>query len=138
MNPLRATLLAAAAACAFGCTTVRQLRDPSTLPPNGKAERTRTNDALDYSIAIKIAAPPQAVWNVLTDGPGYTSWNSSLLRFDGKIEPGAELKLVSKDAPDRTFELKVSTFDAPKRMVWEDGGSMFLGVRTFILTPAPD
>lgn len=138
MNPFKAILFAAALASASGCATVRQLRDPSSLPANGKAEKTRTNDALDYSVAIKIAAPPQAVWNVLTDAPGYTSWNSDLLRLDGKIEPGAKIKLVVKAAPDRTFELTVSTFEAPRKMVWEDGGSMFLGVRTYLLTPSPD
>src|SRR5262245_9265683 len=128
MKPIRLFFFAAAIACAFGCTTVRRLRDPSSLPVTGKVEKTRTNDALDYSIAIKIAAPPPAVWSVLTDGASYTSWSSSLIRLDGKIEPGGQLKLVTKDAPDKTFELRVSTFDAPHTMVWEDGGSMFLGV----------
>lgn len=35
----------------------------------------------------------------------------------------------SKDAPDRTFNLKVSTFEAPKRMVWKDGNGMFSGLK---------
>ena len=137
MNSLKACLLAAAL-CLFGCTTVRQLRDPSTLAPTGRAERTRSDDALDYSIATKIDASPETVWAILTDAASYREWNSSIVKLDGKIAFGSEIKLVSKVAPDRTFDLKVTTFDAPKRLVWEDGGSMFLGVRTFTLMPGSE
>jgi uncharacterized protein YndB with AHSA1/START domain len=119
---------------ASGCSTVRQLKDPSTLTPDGKAVRTRSDDALDYSIALFVAAPAQSVWNVLTDGPAFTKWNSTLTRLDGEIAKGKKIDLVSKVAPDRTFNLTVSEFDAPKHMVWEDGNGMFLGVRHFTLT----
>jgi hypothetical protein len=36
---------------------------------------------------------------------------------------------VSKVAKDRTFNLTVTTFEAPRVMVWEDGNSMFLVVQ---------
>ena len=61
-----------------------------------------------------------------------------MVRLDGTIALGKEIKLVSKVAPDRTFELQVSEVTPSRRMVWEDGGSMFLGVRTFTLTPRGD
>lgn len=118
---------------AFGCTTVRQLRAPSTLPVDAPAERTRTDDALDYSVAVRIAAPPATVWEVLSDAPAYSAWCSTIVSLTGTIALENTIELVSKDAPDRTFELTVSTFDAPRVMVWEDGGSTFLGVRTFTL-----
>lgn len=118
------------------CATVRMARDPSTLTPNGRAERTRTGKALDYSVATGIAAPPELVWQVLTDAAGYSKWNTTIVRLDGSIAAGGRVQLVAKVAPRRTFKLKVSTFEAPRRMVWEDGGSMFLGVRNFTLTPA--
>jgi uncharacterized protein YndB with AHSA1/START domain len=117
-------------------TNVRQLREASSLNPNGKAERTRTKDALDYSVAVSIAAPPAAVWALLTDAPGYTGWNSTIVKLDGPIAMGSTLQLVSTDAPKRTFPLKVSAFEPPRRMVWEDGGKSFMGVRTFTLTPS--
>lgn len=123
---------------ATGCTTVRQLRAPETIPVTGKAERTRDKKALDYSIAIAVKAPPEAIWSVLTDGAAFLAWNSTLITFEGKVALGETLKLVSKVAPKRTFELKVTTFDAPRHMVWEDGGSMFLGVRHFTLLPGGD
>lgn len=122
-------------ALAAACTTVRQVHDPVTLEPSGKASRTRTEDALDYSIAIYIAAPPAIVWEVLTDAAGYTRWNSTIIELTGRIERDGEVELVSKVAPDRRFGLEVSAFDPPRAMVWEDGGGMFLGVRHFTLTP---
>lgn len=128
-------LLMAALAFSAACTTVRQVHDPLTLEPSGKASRTRTDDALDYSIAIHIAAPPAIVWEVLTDAAGYTRWNSTIVELTGRIERDGELELVSKVAPDRRFGLAVSAFDPPRAMVWEDGGGMFLGVRHFTLIP---
>ena len=131
-------LLVLVALVASGCTTVRQLRDASTLPVTGRAERTRADKALDYSIAIKIAASPEVIWSVLIDAPSYPAWNTSVLKLDGTIAQDSHIALVSTDAPDRTFKLWVSKFEAPLRMVWEDGGSMFLGVRNFTLSPADD
>ncbi len=118
------------------CTTVRQLRDPSSLKYDGHAEKTRDDKALDYSVAIHIDAPPEAVWAVMTNAPDFTKWNSTVISLDGTIAKDQVIKLVSKEKPDKTFELKVSTFEAPSKMVWEDGGSMFLGVRNFSLTAA--
>lgn len=124
--------LALIAGCS--CSTVRQVKDPATLPADGKAARTRTDAALDYSIAIFIAAEPKVVWAVLTDAPAFTKWNSTITRLDGTVAKGEKLALVSKVAPDRTFTLTVSELDPPKKMVWEDGNGMFLGVRHFTLT----
>ncbi|HVE86372.1 MAG TPA: SRPBCC domain-containing protein [Myxococcales bacterium] len=119
-------------------TNVRQLRDHATLTPDGKAQRTREKDALDYAVATKISAPPEVVWSILTDAKGYTSWNSTVLKVDGDIALGSTVKLVTKSAPDRTFALKVSEFTPPKTMVWEDGGKAFMGVRRYSLLPNPD
>ena len=119
-------------------TNVRQLREHSTLTPDGKAQRTRTEDALDYAVATRISAPPEVIWALLTDAKGYTGWNSTLVSIDGEIKQDSTVKLVSKAAPDRTFALKVSEFTAPKTMVWEDGNKMFMGVRRYSLLPNPD
>jgi uncharacterized protein YndB with AHSA1/START domain len=137
MNPLKASLFALVLFVS-GCTTVRQLRDPSTLAATGRAERTRDEHALDYSVATRIAAPPQLIWSILTDAAAYPTWSSTVVKLDGAVALGSDLKLVSTEAPGKTFGLKVTTLDAPRRMVWEDGGSMFLGVRTFTLIPGAD
>jgi uncharacterized protein YndB with AHSA1/START domain len=116
-----------------GCTTVRQLRDPKEIAADGVPQRTRAEKALDYSVAIDIAAPPDKVWGLLSDAPQFTKWNSTVTKLDGSIALGEMIHLVSIDAPDKTFDLKVTTLDKPTHMVWEDGGSMFLGVRNFTL-----
>jgi len=118
-------------------TNVRQLREASTVPATGKAERTRTKDALDYSVAATIAASPEVVWALLTDAPSYSKWNSTIVKLDGAIAKGSRISLVVKIAPQQTFGLNVSEFEPPRHMVWEDGGKAFMGVRTFTLTPAP-
>jgi uncharacterized protein YndB with AHSA1/START domain len=117
-------------------TNVRQLTDHSKLTPDGKAHKTRTGDALDYAVAVSIAAPPQIVWDQLTDAAKHAKWNSTLLKLEGPIALGGTVKLVAKTAPERTFELKVTTFEAPKKLVWEDGGKAFMGVRTITLEPS--
>ena len=132
------TVLAVLMLSITGCSTVRLLRDPSTLPVTGRAERTRTKSALEYSVATAIAAPPAVVWQILTDGPGYTEWNHTVVSLEGAIAAGSKVRLVAKVAPKRTFKLKVSGFEPPQRMVWEDGNAMFLGVRTFTLTALGD
>lgn len=102
MNPLKASLFAIAL-LASGCTTVRQLRDPSTLPPTGHAERTRDVHALDYSIATKIAAPPQVIWKILTDAAAYPTWNSTVIKLDGAIALGSDIKRATPGStPMRT------------------------------------
>jgi uncharacterized protein YndB with AHSA1/START domain len=133
---LKTALLLAALVSGCSCTTVRQLRAAETVTADAPTARTRTDAALDYSVAKTIAAPPDKVWKVLTDAPKYTTWNSTITKLDGTIALGQKIALVSKDAPDKTFNLAVTTFDPAKKMVWEDGGSMFLGVRTFTLLPA--
>ncbi len=119
-------------------TVVRQMRDQTTLTPDGKAQKTREKDALDYSVATRIAAPPEVVWAVLTDAKGYKEWNSTLVSIDGEIAQGKVVKLVTKAAPDRTFGLTVSELTPPKTMVWEDGGKAFMGVRKYSLFPNAD
>ena len=116
-------------------TNVRQATEHATLAADGKAKKTRTADALDYAVAVNIAAPPAVVWDQLTDVSKHAKWNTTLLKIEGPIALGSTVKLVAKTAPDRPFELKVTTFEAPKKLVWEDGGKAFMGVRTITLTP---
>jgi hypothetical protein len=85
--------------------------------------------------AILIQASPQAVWDVLTDGSQYTAWNSTIVEFDGDIEPKGKIKLVSTVDPSRSFKLKVTEWEPPSRMVWSAGNFIFKGRRTYTVTP---
>ena len=84
-----------------------------------------------------IAAGPEAIWAVLTDGPGYPDWDSGVVRVDGRIAPGEAITVVSAVNPGRTFPLRVTEFVPGQRMAWTGGLplGLFTGVRTFALAP---
>ena len=90
-----------------------------------------------YNAEATIAAPPETVWAILTDAPGYAAWDSGVQRVEGTIAPGGKIKVVSEANPGRAFPVKVTTFEPAQAMTW--GGGMplglFKGVRTFSLTP---
>lgn len=93
--------------------------------------------ANEYSVAVSIAAPPQRVWDLLVDASGYKRWNPSVVSIDGRIAAQETIKLVSAVNPGRTFVLKVTTMDPPRRLVWTGGMplGMFTGTRTFLIEP---
>ena len=84
-----------------------------------------------------INASPQKVWEVLTDGEKFPTWDSGIERFEGKIAPGATVKLYVKVNPGRAFPLKVTELSANRRMVFSGGMplGLFKGVRTYTLEP---
>ena len=59
-----------------------------------------------------------------------------ILRIEGTISENGRIKLWSEVDPKRAFALKVRTFDAPKKMVWQGGMpfGLFTGTRSFELT----
>lgn len=129
-------LLVSVTSCS--CATVREAK---TEPPaDGVAKSVRDADSLVTAVAVPIAASPEAVWSILVDGAGWTSWNSTIQSLSGTIALGEQVELVTKANPDRTFQLAVSELSAPQKMVWEDGMplGLFSGVRTYRLQPQPD
>lgn len=103
------------------------------------SERQETTFTLRYSVERKIAAPPAALWAKLTDGPGFTRWNSTVDKLEGDIAVGSRLQLQVPIAPGRTFKPKVVALEPETQMIWQDGFfPMFQGTRTFTLTPDGD
>lgn len=90
-----------------------------------------------YAVQRSIDAPPQTVWDLLTDAGGYPSWNPAVVRIEGAIAAGRTIGMVSVIDPKRTFRLTVDRFEPPRTMVWSGGMplGLFRGVRTFTLTP---
>jgi hypothetical protein len=93
-----------------------------------------------YDASSTIEASPDAIWAILTDAPGYTTWDSGIVRVEGRIAPGETIKVVSKVNPGRTFPVKVTEFTPGQRMTWSGGMplGLFKGVRAFTLSPQGD
>lgn len=93
-----------------------------------------------FESSADIEADPQSIWSILTDASGYTSWDSGVLRLDGRIGPNEKLAVVSEANPKRAFKLKVTTFTPPNSMTWTGGMplGLFRGVRTYTLTPTSE
>ena len=89
-----------------------------------------------FSSHTTIDAPVERIWELLADGPAYTSWNSTVDKFEGSIAKGQTIKLHVKINPGRAFPVKVVELDPTRRMVWQGGMplGLFKGVRTFTLT----
>jgi hypothetical protein len=90
-----------------------------------------------YDASSTIEAGPDAVWQILTDAPRYSEWDSGVERVEGRIAPGETIKVVSNVNPGRAFPVKVTEFVPGQRMTWTGGMPLWLfkGVRTFTLSP---
>jgi hypothetical protein len=90
-----------------------------------------------YDSEATIAAPPEAIWAILTDAPAYAQWDSGVERVEGRIAPGEKIKVLSEANPGRAFPVKVTAFEPARAMTWSGGMplGLFKGVRTFSLTP---
>lgn len=103
------------------------------------AVSTRAAFRRTCSVSTLIRATPDTIWSILTNGAKITQWNSTILHFEGRIAPDEKITLKSIADPKRTFNLKVTTFNAPRSMVWSAGAApMFTGIRTYTLTPKAD
>ena len=130
--------LGALLACPFGCASSAPAESAAPISVGDASQQLDGRRYRETRVGIHIDAPPAAVWAVLTDGPAYPSWNTTVTSLEGTIAASEEIELKVRIDPKRTFKLEVSTFDAPTRMVWQDGNGMFKGVRTFTLTALPD
>ena len=96
----------------------------------------------EYVTRAHIRATSEAVWAILTDGPRYREWNPEIIGIDGRIALGERIRAHVRlgDGAVRAVGLRVSALDAPTRMEWVGGLplGLFVGRRTFTLTPRPD
>lgn len=93
-----------------------------------------------FQTAIVIRSSPEAIWAILTDGPRWPEWNTTVDKLEGTIAPGASIKVHAKLSPGRAFPVTVSGFEPGARMEWSGGMplGLFKAVRTFTLAPTPD
>ena len=98
-----------------------------TATQNGKASTEKTTFGRTTAISTEINADPAIIWKLLTNAADYPRWNSTIISVNGSIAAGQKIKLVSKLAPKRTFNLTVKEFVPEKMLAWGDGQ----GVRTY-------
>jgi hypothetical protein len=93
-----------------------------------------------FEASSVIAAEPAAIWKVLTDGAGWTGWDSAVARLDGTIAPGAKVTVYPEVNPQRGFPVRVVEFVPDRRMTWRGGMpfGLFTGTRTYELVPQSD
>lgn len=48
-----------------------------------------------YEARIHLRAPRERIWNLLTGGPGYPTWNETLTKLEGTIAVGQELRRLA-------------------------------------------
>jgi hypothetical protein len=92
----------------------------------------------EYTATVDIRATPEAVWAILTDGPGYANWNPEINRVDGRIVLGEKITahVVLHGGKVQPVTVRVTTLEPMRRMVWKGGLplGLFTGLRTFSLT----
>ena len=93
-----------------------------------------------YETKTTINATPEQIWPIMSDGPGFTSWDSSVVGFEGNIANGEKVKLTSEVNPKRAFKLNVSDVSPPHSFVFSSGMpfGLFKGERTYKLIPKGD
>ena len=60
----------------------------------------------EFTTTAGIRATPEAVWAILTDGPGYARWNPEINRVEGRIALGETLRYVLPGATVRRLLAK--------------------------------
>ncbi len=90
-----------------------------------------------FEVVTVIHATPESIWDILTDGARWTSWNPTVEKVEGTIAPREKLKVYTTLSPGQAFGVRVTQFDRPRRMVWTGGMplGLFKGERTYTLTP---
>ena len=72
---------------------------------------------IEYS--IDIAAPPQAVWDVLTDVDAYTEWNPFLTLDRAPVAVGDRLSVSIRPGRRKmTFRPTVTAFEPGREISW--------------------
>lgn len=93
-----------------------------------------------YESSATIEAAPETIWALMTDAATLTTWDSGIVRIDGRIGPGERITIVSEADPKRSFSLRVTRWEPPTAMEWTGGMplGLFRGVRTYTLAPAAE
>lgn len=81
--------------------------------------------------AIRIEAPPEKVWGILTDFPSYPGWNPHLKSVVGECKRGAQLTV---DLKEKVHKAEIVACREKRTLRWRSGTPLFLErVHSFML-----
>lgn len=89
---------------------------------------------------IDIGASPETVWRVLTNFSAYPAWNPFIREIQGKVQPGARLKVRMRLSKTRShrFSPRVTKAIPAAELHWRGKmwfGGLFDGEHSFIIVP---
>lgn len=72
---------------------------------------------------VQIAAPPEAVWDVVSDFARYGEWNPFMPSVEGEARVGASLRLRVEPPGKRAngITARVLAVEAPRHLRWRGG-----------------
>jgi hypothetical protein len=99
--------------------------------------------ARHLSTEIRLDAPPETVWRVLTDFAAYPDWNPFVTSLAGDLRLGARLtaRIVLPGTRGMTLRPTVVALEPPARLAWLGHlfvPGLFSGRHSFTLEPLPD
>jgi demethylmenaquinone methyltransferase/2-methoxy-6-polyprenyl-1,4-benzoquinol methylase len=73
---------------------------------------------------VEVDAPPERVWEVLTDFAAYPEWNPFMFSVEGAAETGAHLQIAMQRRGGMVlrFRARVLVSDAPRELAWTGEG----------------
>jgi hypothetical protein len=97
---------------------------------------------MELTTHVEIDAPPERVWDVLTDFDRYDEWNP-FMRIAGRANEGAHLhvELVPPGARTARFRPSVTRSDPDRELRWQGHlwtRGLFDGEHRFVLEPLDD
>ena len=74
--------------------------------------------SFDLHTTAEIDAPPEAVWDVLTDFDAYPDWNPFIVRISGELREGASLSADLEGSAGMTITPTVLVADSSRELRW--------------------
>jgi demethylmenaquinone methyltransferase/2-methoxy-6-polyprenyl-1,4-benzoquinol methylase len=92
---------------------------------------------------VEVDAPPERVWEVLTDFAAYPEWNPFMFAIEGTAEAGAHLQIAMQRRGGMVlrFGARVLVSDPPRELAWRGEGlrgqlpGLLRGERRVVIDP---
>jgi hypothetical protein len=97
---------------------------------------------MELRTEIEIDAPPQKVWDVLTNFTAFQEWNPFITEAGGELKEGARLSITiaPPEGSEQTFRPTVLRVEEPRELRWRGtlGYSWIFSGEHFFLLEAVD